>query len=44
MVSLESSTPFGHQVQIRLIVFIAEESIHPPITALGNVVRNSGSC
>jgi hypothetical protein len=38
----ELSTPLGHQDQVCLIVFVTKESFHPPISTLGNEVRNSG--
>jgi hypothetical protein len=38
----ELSTQLGHQVHVCLIVFVTKESFHPPISTLGNVVRNFG--
>ncbi len=39
---VELSAPLGHQGQVSLIVFIAEKSLHPPISTLSQVVRNTG--
>ena len=40
---VELSAPLGHQGQVGLIVFVAEKSLHPPISTLSHVVRNTGS-
>ena len=39
---VELSAPLGHQGQVRLIVFITEESLHSPISTLGHVMRSTG--
>ena len=35
--------PFGHQVNVRLIVFISEEGSQPPVAPLRDMVGDAGS-